>query len=74
MSSPSFQEQKKDILKAGRSSKILLYLDNDPTDQKVKSFFTAEFEGITEDYSSIYQGHKDFNDFLKARLINKKNR
>ena len=62
------------MLKAGKYSKILLYLDNDTTGQKVKAFFSAEFQGITEDCSAIYQGYKDFNEYLsksQARTLNK---
>lgn len=64
MNSASFQEQTKNALKEGNYSRILLYLDNDTTGQKVKNFFSTEFQGITEDCSSTYQEHKDFNEFL----------
>lgn len=73
MNSASFQEQTKDLLKAGNYSKISLYLDNDTTGQKVKAFFNGEFEGITEDSSSIYQGHKDFNNFLTFHTFKRTN-
>lgn len=64
MNSASFQEQTKDRLKTGNYSKISLYLDNDTTGQKVKAFFSTEFEAITEDCSAVYQGYKDFNEYL----------
>lgn len=68
MNSASFQEQTKNSLKAGKYLKILLYLDNDATGQKVKAFLGNEFQGITEDFSSIYQDHKDFNEHLSKSL------
>jgi hypothetical protein len=74
MNSTSFQEQTKDLLKAGNYSKISLYLDNDTTGQKVKAFFTEQFKNITEDCSIIYQDYKDFNDFLKNNTLKKTNK
>ena len=73
MNSASFQEHTKDLLKAGNYSKISLYLDNDTTGQKVKTFFSGEFQDITEDCSSVYKNHKDFNEFLIAAHKKKTN-
>ena len=66
MNSASFHERTKQILNAGRYTRILLYLDNDATGQRVKASLQAEFGARTEDGSSVYGDYKDFNLFLTS--------
>lgn len=64
MNSASFHQQTIEQLKANQYSHIALYLDNDTTGKKISSQLQAELPSITEDFSTLYQEYKDFNQFL----------
>lgn len=72
-SAVGFYERTTEKLKVGVGDyrRISLFLDNDPTGRKITDRFRAEFTGVLEDASSIYQEDNDFNDFLKSNKARK---
>lgn len=67
MHSASFQQRTAELLGAGGYERILLFVDNDATGQKVRARLEADLAGRTVDCSQTYRGHKDFNEFLLAQ-------
>jgi hypothetical protein len=51
-----------------KASKVYLYLDRDEAGRELTEHFRRELRGVDVlDKSDLYEGHKDFNDFLKAK-------
>jgi len=49
------------------SRKVYLYLDRDEAGRELAGYLRKELQGVAVlDNSGLYDGHKDFNDFLKA--------
>lgn len=67
MHSAAFQRRTVELLGAGSYERILLFVDNDPTGQKVRARLEAEFAGTAVDCSQTYRDYKDFNAFLLAQ-------
>ncbi|OJV17355.1 MAG: hypothetical protein BGO21_26090 [Dyadobacter sp. 50-39] len=68
MNSLAFQQRTNEVLLNSHYSKIELFLDNDLPGKKATSQFLADFGGITEDCSHVYNSVVDFNEFLINRL------
>lgn len=50
-----------------KASKVYLYLDRDKAGRELTEHFRRKLQGVDVlDKSNLYEGHKDFNDFLKA--------
>lgn len=50
--------------------KVHLYLDRDETGRKLVEHFREALPGLEVlDHSGLYEGYKDFNEFLVARQV-----
>ncbi len=65
MNSASMREQAVEAIQGMGASKIYLYCDNDKTGKELAAYFHEQLPNVEVlDKSDLYEGYKDFNQFL----------